>query len=96
MEGAREELRSKEGVRMGCLAKFSRISVPLQRLRVVGIFFGLSVCVVGVFRSVLDVIILFSSMNGDCEVLYDSDCEFVEPHFFLSQKNAKGVFFAAN
>ena len=62
MEAAREELRSREGVRMGCLAKFSRV---------VGIFFGLSSCVVGVFRSVLDVTILLSSVNGDCEVLYD-------------------------
>ena len=50
------------------------------------------VCVPDVPLCRLHVTVLFSSVNGDCEILYDSDCEVVELQTrFLSIKT-RSVF----
>ena len=45
--------------------------------------------------SVLDVTLLFSCVNGDYEVLCDSDCELVEPQT-LSLSRKREAFLAGN
>ena len=52
-------------------------------------------CVLAVPLSVPDVTVLFSPVNVDCEVLFDSDCEVVEPQT-LSLSRKRESFLAGN
>ena len=63
-----------------CLERFSRSSVPILRLRVLGNL-GVLRWVAVVPPSVPVVTVPFSNVNVVCEkVCSDSDCEVVEPH----------------
>ena len=95
VEGARRRLE-KKNICVEHLPSQSfgeHCSVP--EVDSVGFSFGLSVCVCvpGVPLSVPDVTVPFSSVNGACGVLYDADCEVVEPPrkreaFFVDSKNS--------
>ena len=68
---------------------------PTAEVESVGISFGLSVCVPDVPLAVPDATVLFLFCEGDCAVLYDSDCHFVEPRT-LALSGKREAFFSGN
>ena len=99
--GRREKgkrLRSKEGVWIVCLAKFSRTSAIFLRWRVLGIRMGFSgVCVPAVPTSVPVETLLFWNAKMWFVRLFSliRIVNFVEPQTFLSPENAKCVLWKA-
>ena len=80
--------RSREGVWVGCLAKFFEDFSLASMVESVGGSFGFSVCVLVVPLSVPDVTFHFSNVNVDCGVvLSGSECEFcgAADSFFLAK-----------
>ena len=92
LEGEWRRVESKRRCLDRVLGEVFKDFCPTAEVESVGISFGLSVCVPDVPLSVLDATVPFLFCEGDCAVLYDSDCHFVEPRT-LSLSGKREAFF---